>query len=139
MPLSIKMEPELRHALAHMIYAIDALAKGEVEEAKFEIESIRGLVFWDSDEGQTADSKEWARREFGETDIAATVEDELGYASMLRMGDAGYKVVEKESLIEGLEAIRLAWNVYRAMEAARLKSHQPATEEESDGKQHEVR
>lgn len=63
MTISIKMEPELRHALAHLIYAVDALAKGDLAEAQYEIESIKGLVFWDSDAGQTVDAREWLARQ----------------------------------------------------------------------------
>ena len=77
MTLSLKMEPELRHALAHILYAIDSLAKGvesiakdaglkpsaDLAEAQYELDSIRGLVFWDSDAGQTADAAEWRRRQ----------------------------------------------------------------------------
>jgi len=62
MTLSIKMEPELRHVLAHMIYAIEALVNGDTAEAQYEVESIKGLVFWDSDRGQTADAEEWLER-----------------------------------------------------------------------------
>jgi len=55
--ISIKMEPELRHVLAHMSYAIEALAKGNLGEAQYEIESIKGLVFWDNDEAMAADAE----------------------------------------------------------------------------------
>ena len=59
MTISIKMEPELRHVLAHLVYAIQALAKGQPAEALYEIKGFDGLIFWDSDEGQTSDAKEW--------------------------------------------------------------------------------
>ena len=61
MTISIKMEPELRHVLAHIIYAIEANAKGEPAEALYELSQIKGLVFWDTDSGQTVDAREWAR------------------------------------------------------------------------------
>ncbi len=68
MTISIKLEPELRHTLAHMIYAIEALANGEPAEARYELEEIKGLVFWDSEGGQTADAREWLAREQQESD-----------------------------------------------------------------------
>jgi len=52
--ISIKEHAELRHALAHMYYAIQALAEGHAAEALYELKSIEGLVFWDSDEAMTA-------------------------------------------------------------------------------------
>jgi len=52
--LSIKDEPELRHALAHMYYAIEALSKGHKKEAAYELRSIEALIFWEDDEHMTA-------------------------------------------------------------------------------------
>lgn len=51
--LSIKDEPELRHALAHMYYAIEALAKGHRIEALYELKSIEALIFWEDDDHMT--------------------------------------------------------------------------------------
>jgi len=51
--ISIKEHPELRHALAHIYYAIEALAKGSKAEAIYELESIEALVFWEDDEHMT--------------------------------------------------------------------------------------
>lgn len=48
--INIKDHPELRHALAHMHYAIAALAKGNIAEAKYELDSIESLIFWESDQ-----------------------------------------------------------------------------------------
>ncbi len=47
--ISIKKNPELRHALAHMYYAIECLTRGKLDAALFELESIEGLIFWDDD------------------------------------------------------------------------------------------
>lgn len=77
---SVKMNPELRHVLAHMIYAIDCLVAGNTAEAAYELESIRGLVFWDSDKGQTADAEEWKDRtdeDDGEEDHQEELQEEL--------------------------------------------------------------
>ena len=52
--MSIKDEPELRHALAHMYYAIEALSKGHKKEAAYELKSIEALIFWEDDEHMTA-------------------------------------------------------------------------------------
>ena len=52
--ISIKDEPELRHALAHMYYAIEALSKGNKREALYELKSIESLIFWEDDEHMTA-------------------------------------------------------------------------------------
>ena len=75
MVLSIKMEPELRHVLAHMTYAIESLVKGEHAEAQYEIEEIKSAIFWDSDGGQTADAKEWFAQEIGTEDGKMHEED----------------------------------------------------------------
>jgi hypothetical protein len=63
MTISIKMEPEIRHVLAHMIYAIEALANGNQGEAQYEIEQIKGLLFWDSDAASAGDMEKWHRQE----------------------------------------------------------------------------
>lgn len=46
----IKDEPELRHVLAHLIMAIDAITEGNLKVAKHEVESIEGLIMWNSDQ-----------------------------------------------------------------------------------------
>ena len=51
--ISVKEQAELRHILAHMIYAIRANAEGHHAEARYEVDQIEGLVFWDDDEAMT--------------------------------------------------------------------------------------
>lgn len=53
MKISVKEQAELRHILAHIIYAIRANADGHAAEAHYEVDQIEGLVFWDSDEDMT--------------------------------------------------------------------------------------
>lgn len=55
--LNIKEHPELRHALAHMHYTIAALAKGNLAEAQYELDSIESLIFWESDEAMSGHLK----------------------------------------------------------------------------------
>ncbi len=50
--LVIKTEPELRHVLAHLYYAIDHLVAGRSLMAQNELKSIEGLVFFDGDDDQ---------------------------------------------------------------------------------------
>lgn len=57
--MNIKEEPELRHALAHIYYAIEALSNGHAAEALYELKSIEGLVFWDSDDDMTKYTEKW--------------------------------------------------------------------------------
>lgn len=47
---NIKHDPELRHVLSHIMNAIEHLAHGSTDAALHELESIEGLVFWESDE-----------------------------------------------------------------------------------------
>jgi len=56
--ISLKREAELRHALAHLYYAIEALAKGAKGEAIYELKSVEGLIFWDDDDDMTR-STQW--------------------------------------------------------------------------------
>lgn len=51
--INIKDHPELRHALAHIYYAIEAVSQGNCKEARYELESIEGLIFWEDDEHMT--------------------------------------------------------------------------------------
>lgn len=51
--INIKEHPELRHALAHMFYAIRSLVEGHPAEADFELDSVEGLVFWEDDDHMT--------------------------------------------------------------------------------------
>ena len=46
--ITIKREAELRHVLSHVINAIEHLAEGAPESALHELESITGLVFWET-------------------------------------------------------------------------------------------
>lgn len=50
--ISVKKEPELRHVLAHLYYAIEHLARREPRTmaAWHELKSIEGLVFFDGDD-----------------------------------------------------------------------------------------
>ena len=45
----IKDNAELRHVLAHILYAIEELANGRPKSALHEIESVEGLVFFRED------------------------------------------------------------------------------------------
>jgi hypothetical protein len=49
--IRILHEPELRHVLAHLHAAIEAVAKGQPTLAQAELASIEGLVFYE-DESQ---------------------------------------------------------------------------------------
>lgn len=51
--ISIKEHPELRHALAHLYYAIEALSRDSKAEAIYELKSIEALIFWEDDEHMT--------------------------------------------------------------------------------------
>lgn len=57
-PLVVKREPELRHVLAHLYYAIDALRQGLPRLALLELQSIEGLVFWGTDDEEV---ERWIR------------------------------------------------------------------------------
>ena len=59
--ISVKEHPELRHVLAHLYYAIEALSSGHSGEALYELRSIEGLVFWDTDERMTEFSRRFYR------------------------------------------------------------------------------
>ena len=48
--INIKDHPELRHALAHMVYSMRALIEGKASEAEYEIQQMEGMVFWEDDE-----------------------------------------------------------------------------------------
>lgn len=52
--MSIKHDPELRHVLSHLANAIEHLAHGSKDAALHELESIEGLIFWESDEEMRA-------------------------------------------------------------------------------------
>jgi len=54
--LSIKMEPEIRHVLAHIMFAVECLTKNCPIGAMDNIKSIEGLVMFDGD-----DPKEWEK------------------------------------------------------------------------------
>lgn len=58
----IKLEPELRHALAHIWYAIDALAHGCPLVAIQEIKCIEALIFFDGDD---QDIESWLKKNAG--------------------------------------------------------------------------
>lgn len=46
---SIKQNPELRHFLRHVLYAIEELCLGNKKAAQYEIESIKSMVSWNED------------------------------------------------------------------------------------------
>lgn len=48
--ITIKMEPELRHALAHIYYAVEALAHNRPISALDNLRSIESLIMFDGDE-----------------------------------------------------------------------------------------
>ena len=50
--ITIKNHPELRHVFAHLALAMDSLANGHPADAMYELQSIHGLIFFDSDEEQ---------------------------------------------------------------------------------------
>lgn len=50
MTMRIKQHSEIQHALAHFWIAIDYLLKGEVEAARYELDSIEGLIFFDDEQ-----------------------------------------------------------------------------------------
>lgn len=47
--IDIKDEPELRHVLAHIFYAIEALKAGCPLATQFELDGVKELVFWGDD------------------------------------------------------------------------------------------
>lgn len=51
--LSVKSEPELRHVLAHLWYALEAMCRGKCGEALYELKSVEGLIFFEDDESMT--------------------------------------------------------------------------------------
>lgn len=51
---TIKHDAELRHVLSHVIRAIEHLAHGSTDAALHELESIDGLVFFESEEEMRA-------------------------------------------------------------------------------------
>lgn len=56
--ISIKSEAELRHALAHIIYAIEALAEDPpcIHVAQMEVDSIKELIFWGNDSNEALEA-----------------------------------------------------------------------------------
>ena len=54
MSQSIKSNAELRHVLSHLSLAISAIAKGNPNEAVYELEQIEGLLFFETDEEMSA-------------------------------------------------------------------------------------
>jgi hypothetical protein len=48
--ITIKKDSELQHVLAHLWNAVNYAAKGQPEAAEYELDSIAGLIFFDSDE-----------------------------------------------------------------------------------------
>jgi len=65
--LIVKGEPELRHILAHLHNAIDALADGCVRVCKDELSSIEGLIMYDGETKEQEEVLKWlAEKEKGE-------------------------------------------------------------------------
>ena len=54
----VKKDPELRHILAHMDLAIRSLAEGLPADALYEMDSIKNLIYFETDEEQAALAKE---------------------------------------------------------------------------------
>ena len=48
--MTIKADPELQHVLGHLVNAIRYTSQGDHEAARYELDSIEGLVFFDTDE-----------------------------------------------------------------------------------------
>jgi hypothetical protein len=48
--ISIKMEPELRHVLAHLFYALEAVVKKCPQGAMDNLRCVEGLVFFEGDQ-----------------------------------------------------------------------------------------
>jgi len=63
--LPIKCQPELRHVLAHLSDAVEALAKGRPIECLDNLKSVEGLIFFmledenGSEEFYTKELKKW--------------------------------------------------------------------------------
>lgn len=55
----IKLQPELRHVLTHLYYAIDHLIHSRSLSAKAELLSVEGLVFFD---GGDDDYEKWFQK-----------------------------------------------------------------------------
>jgi len=60
--ICIKMEPELRHVLAHIYYAIECLAQNAPIGALDNLKSIEGLLMFEGDE---LDWERFYRKEYG--------------------------------------------------------------------------
>lgn len=48
--MTIKADPELQHVLGHLSNAIRYTSQGDQEAARYELDSIEGLIFFDTDE-----------------------------------------------------------------------------------------
>ncbi len=48
--MTIKADPELQHVLGHLSNAIRYTSQGDNEAARYELDSIEGLIFYDTDE-----------------------------------------------------------------------------------------
>ncbi len=51
--ICIKDQPEIRHVLSHLYFAIEALTEDHKLEALYELKSIESLIFWEDEAGQT--------------------------------------------------------------------------------------
>ena len=67
--IDIKNEPELRHAFAHISYAIRALADGCPRVAQMELDSIEELIFWADDSNEALELDLAAREKVFEEEI----------------------------------------------------------------------
>ena len=65
--IDLKAEPELRHVLAHLIGAIEALKEGCPRKAQMEIDSIAELVFFADDDPHLIEA-ELKARGYGQED-----------------------------------------------------------------------
>lgn len=70
---SIKLQPELRHVLTHLYYAIEHLIHARPLSAKAELLSVEGLIFFD---GGDDDYESWFRQRADELAARSEAEEE---------------------------------------------------------------
>ncbi len=52
--MTIKEDAEVQHVLGHMWLALEHLAQGDQAAARYELDSIEGLIFFDDPEARVA-------------------------------------------------------------------------------------
>lgn len=50
--MSIKDDPELAHVLGHLWNAIDFAITGENDSAAYELDAVKGLIFFDDEDAR---------------------------------------------------------------------------------------